>query len=523
MNFTKIVLRPLSFLMLTAVGLSGCASSGPKQPVKRAEESRHVLQNTKEIHNALDAEIERAMQTWKVPGLAIAIVKDDAVVFTKGYGVREVGKDDSVDEHTVFAIGSITKAITATALGLLVQEGKLSWDDRVTKHLLDFQLYDPYVTRELTVRDLLSHRTGLPSDTLLYFRAGYDRDEILRRIRYLEPRSSFRSQFEYQNIMFLAAGQIIPSIAGISWDDFVKRRIFQPLGMNRTNTSISDLVNLPNVASSHTWIDDEIVAIPYGDLDNVAPAGSVNSSVMDMSQWLRLQLGNGEYNGTQFIDSSVIRETRTPQTLIRINPVMRKFFPSTHFFAYGLGWALKDYNGRLLVYHGGHAEGNGSIVGIVPEENLGVVILTNYNRHRLESALFYRVVDAYLNQPPRDWSSLFLEQRRQAEERAAVKKTKIEASRVHGTSPTLSLGAYVGTYEHDAYGEVEIAHEGGKLVLRYGCALVGDLEHWHYDTFVANWRDKWLGKLFVTYLLDAEDKVAELKLEGLGSFRRSPE
>jgi len=284
----------------------------------------------------LDAYIEKAMQEWEVPGLAIAIVKDDQLVLAKGYGVREIGKGTPIDENTVFAIASNSKAFTAASLAMLVDEGKVNWDDPVTKYLVGFQLFDPYVTRELTVRDLLTHRSGLGQSPALWYGSDYDREEILRRIRYLEPSWSFRSRFGYQNVMYLAAGQIIPAVTGISWDDFVQQRIFTPLGMSSTNTSVTDLKGLSNVARPHGKIDDKVKAIPYRNFDNIGPAGSINSNVVDLAQWVRLQLSEGLYQSERLLSPGVVQEMHTPQTIIPYDPAGSLLASGAHFRAYGM-------------------------------------------------------------------------------------------------------------------------------------------------------------------------------------------
>lgn len=307
----------------------------------------------------LDAYIERAMKDWELPGLAIAIVKDDSVVFARGYGVRELGKSDPVDGHTLFAVASHTKAFTAAALGLLVQEGRLSWDDRVIDHMPKFRLYDPTTTREMTIRDLLTHRAGYRTwaGDLLWWGSNLDRQEVLGRTQYLKPDYSFRSHYGYNNMMFVAAGELIPIITDTSWDDFVTGRILQPLGMSRSTTTVRDLPNRGNVAIPHTRAGGKLIPIPYRNIDNIGPAGSLNSSAIEMARWLRFQLAYGFWDGVQLVDSAIIRETRTPQTLIPMSAFIQREFPTTHFLAYGLGWFMQDYHGYLVLRHGGGMDG----------------------------------------------------------------------------------------------------------------------------------------------------------------------
>ncbi|NIM48779.1 MAG: serine hydrolase, partial [Gemmatimonadales bacterium] len=302
-----------------------------------------------QLPQGLDDYIERVRKDWEVVGLAVAVVKDDSVVYAKGFGVRESGRPDPVDEHTLFAIGSNSKAFTAAGIGILVDEEKMAWDDKVVDHLPWFQLYDPYVTREITVRDLMSHRSGLGRrGDLNWYGTEYDRDEVVRRIRYLKPNSSFRAQYGYQNTMFLTAGEVTEVVAGVTWDEFIDTRIFDPLGMVRSNTSTLDLEGVANVAMPHAKIDDNVTAVPYRNLDNVAAAGSINSSVQEMTRWMRLMLGEGELEGERVLSEAVVREVHTPQTITGMSPQTKELFPSMHFATYGLGWGLRDYHGRLM-------------------------------------------------------------------------------------------------------------------------------------------------------------------------------
>jgi CubicO group peptidase (beta-lactamase class C family) len=510
----RILLTVLIFLL--SVGIQ--AGAGLKAPAK------DPLQG-------LDAYIVKAMKDWELPGLAVAIVKDDKVILAKGYGLREIGKSDPVDENTLFAIGSNTKAFTSTALALLVQEKKLSWDDHATDYLKGFQLYDPYVTREITVRDLLSHRSGLGRrGDLLWYGQDFSREEILRRIRFLKPDSSFRSQFGYQNIMFLAAGQIIPAVTGMSYDEFIKERLFKPLGMTRSNTSPQDLVGLDNVAAPHTKKDGKIVAIPYRNIDNIAPAGSINSSVAEMAQWHRFQLGNGQYAGAKILDPAILQVTHDPHIIMPVGPDRKKDFPSNHFMTYALGWVLEDYRGRLIIWHNGGIDGMLSHQGFLPEENLGIVVLTNSDRNRLDAALFYRIVDSFLGEPVKDWSQIFLTQAKEGEAKAEEARKKAEESRKPNTKPSLDLAAYCGVYENEMYGSVEVKREADKLVFSLNAKPMGTLDHWHYDTFKVGPLppgSPGLGGLLedtlVTFVLNAEGNVTRLEIEDLDVFERAPE
>ena len=470
-----------------------------------------------------DDYVNQALKDWEVPGLAVAVVKDDRIVFAKGYGVRELGKPAPVDERTLFAIGSSSKAFTAASVALLVDEGKLKWDDPATKYLPGFQLYDPYTTRELTVRDLLTHRSGLERGDLLWYASAYDRDEVLRRVRHLKPAWSLRSRFGYQNIMYLAAGQILPSLTGKSWDDFVRGRIFTPLGMTSSSTSIKALAGSDNVATPHSKFGDKVEPVAWRDIDNIGPAGSINSNVLDMAQWVRLQLGGGEYQGKRLISAAAVREMHSPQTIIPLAGPYEKLYPEAHFLTYGLGWFLSDYRGRKVVEHGGAIDGMRAVLALMPEEKLGLVILTNRHTTVLGQALMFRIFDAYLDGRQRDWSAEISKSFKELEEQGKAAEKKAEAERVQGTSPSLPLEKYAGAYQSEMYGEAKVTFEGGKLLAHFGPNFNGELEHWNYDTFRVTWRDKMQGKMFVTFRLNRQGKAEGVNIERLGDFTRPPE
>ncbi len=470
-----------------------------------------------------DDYVNKSIKDWDVPGVAIAVVKDDKIVFAKGYGVREIGKPDRVDERTIFAIGSSSKAFTAATTAILVDEGKIKWDDPATKYLPGFQVYDPVTTRELTVRDLLTHRVGLERGDQLWHATEYDRGEILRRIRYLKPSSSLRSKFGYQNIMYLAAGEIVPSVTGKTWDDFLRERIFMPLGMSSTGTSISALKNSNDVAAPHSKFDGKLTAIPYRMIDNIGPAGSINSNVVDMAQWVRLQLNNGKFGDKQLISAASIKEMQSPQTIIRLEGAMERLYPEAHFLSYGMGWFLSDYRGRKLVEHGGSIDGMRALVAMLPEEKLGVVVLTNLSGTILSVPLSYRIFDAYLGAQPRDWSAEMLKMTNGLLEQGKAAAAKQEAERVKDTKPSLALEKYAGDYQNEMYGDTKIVTENGKLVLKRGAYITGDLEHWHYDTFRVTWRDRQLGKGFVSFRLNSQGKVEVMNMENFAEFTRVPE
>jgi CubicO group peptidase (beta-lactamase class C family) len=475
----------------------------------------------------LDRYAEQVRSDFGVAGLSVAVVKDSRVVYAKGFGETKLGTGEKVDEDTLFAIGSNTKAFTAAAIGILVDEKKMSWDDRVTKGLPWFELYDPYVTREITVRDLLSHRSGLGRrGDANWYATDFDREEIVRRIRFLEPNSSFRSEAGYQNTMFLAAGEVVESVSGETWDEFVATRILEPLGMSRSRTSIRQLAGMENVAAPHETIDGKVTPVPHRNIDNIAPAGSILSSARDMTRWLALMLDEGEIDSKRILSKEVVAEVWKPNIIYPQSPDSKELFPSTHFSTYGLGWGLRDYRGRLNATHTGGIDGMLSQVLLVPEDELGVVVLTNTSPAGAlaQGAIIYYIVDAYLGAGGEsDWIARFRELGKKQEERQAAGTRRREESHVSGTSPSLPLEGYAGVYESDMYGKLEVTPEAGHLVLRRQTAWVGDLEHWHFDTFRIRWRDPVMRQqleALLTFRLSSDGKASSLDVEQMGEFQK---
>ncbi|MGH7711355.1 MAG: serine hydrolase [Gemmatimonadaceae bacterium] len=468
----------------------------------------------------LDAYTAQALTAWGLPGVAVAVVHNDSIVFAKGYGVRELGKPEPITPNSVFAIGSTSKAFTAASIAMLVADGKVKWDDPVTKHLPDFQLFDPYVTRELTLRDILTHRSGLARGDRLWANSGFTRSEVLHRVRFLKPSWSFRSTYGYQNIMFLAAGTVVERVSGKTWDDFVAQRIFQPLGMSNSVTSITHLSTLADVATPHERIDSAYRPVAWLNIDNIGPAGSINSSVNDMAQWIRLQLGRGVYKGQRLLDSAGVKEMHTATTVIRPSAQDERMYPMSNLSAYGLGWSLRDYYGRRMVSHGGAIRGMRAQVTLIPDAKLGVVVLTNSPQSSFPTAIANVAVDLYLGNPDRDWSTLMLDATKQAEARAVAERKRRESERVAGTSPSLAATRYAGVYVDSMYGEVSVTHESDRLRLQFGPHYTSDLQHWHFDTFEAVPKDTVLGRFFVRFVVDASGKPSALDIDGVAAFAR---
>jgi CubicO group peptidase (beta-lactamase class C family) len=468
--------------------------------------------------SSLDDYIAKALQNWEVPGLSVAIVRNDSVIYAKGFGVKEVGKSDRVTEHTIFAIGSATKPFTAAVVAQLVDDGKLRWDDRVQRHLSGFQVLDPYVSHELSIRDLLSHRTGLERGDPLWYGTDFGRDEILRRARYLEQERGFREAFTYNNIMYLAAGEVAAKVAGKSWDDLIQERIFTPLGMRRSSTTIPTLTD---VATPHARLDNRVTTVPRRNNDNIGPAGSINSDAVDMTRLVRLFLNNGSFEGKQLIKPASVRAMHSANIVMSSSLRTDSLMPETHFRAYGLGWFLQDYRGRKIVSHGGNTTGMTSLLWLVPEEKLGLVILANrMNVPDLPTALAYRITDLLTGGARRDWSTEYLASMRVTQAQFAQSDEQEQRTRALGTNPSLVLEKYAGTYEHRMHGPVTVEVRDGKLIIRRGAHVEGPLTHWHYDVFRAAWSDRLLGNPFVTFLIDPQARVQSLRVEELGEFAR---
>jgi CubicO group peptidase (beta-lactamase class C family) len=463
----------------------------------------------------LDAYTTKAVADWKVPGLAIAVVKDGRIVFAKGYGVRELGKPAPVDTQTLFAIGSTTKAMTSASIGMLVDEGKLHWDDHVTKILPTFQLADPYVTRELTIRDLLTHRAGLGNADVLWYRTDNSPAEVIRRVRFADPAYSFRSSFIYQNIMYAVAGQVVAAASGMPWEQFVRTRIFGPVGMPNSVPLLDSARRRSNVASPHYLLGDTVRVVSNASVDAVASAGAVWASVADMARWMRFVLDSGRVNGKRLLKSETFAEWLKPETMV----TPAEFYPTAsltkpHWTTYAFGWFQEDYSGKMVDFHTGSIDGMVAIIGLIPDEHLGVYVLANLDHAELRHALMYRVFDAYLGNPPRDWSGDLLKLYGGMRMAADSAQRRAAERRIPDTHPSLALDRYAGTYGDSLVGDVVVSLENGKLRLRASSTHAGTLEHWEYDTFRLHWDNAWEGTSFVTFTIGRDGAPSKLELEG---------
>jgi CubicO group peptidase (beta-lactamase class C family) len=471
----------------------------------------------------MDEYAARVLKTFAVPGLSVGIVKDGKLVFAKGYGVRKLGESAPVDENTLFPIGSNTKAFTSALLASLVDAGKLSWDDPVYQRLPGFQMYDPYVSHEMTIRDLLTHRSGMglgEGDLLFWPTTTYTRDEIIYRLRFMKPASSFRSRFAYDNLMYIAAGQIIPAVTGVTWESYLRTEVLDPLGMKTTTLSVAALKASANHAYPHARVDGVLRTIDFVSLDNAAPAGAINSSVSEMAKWVQLQLNRGEFPGGngRLFSAAQSNEMWTPQTILP-----NREFPGSlahlksGFAAYGLGWGLREYQGRQLVEHTGGVAGFVSRVMLVAEQNLGVVILTNAESGGAFDSILYHVLDHYLGAAKTDWVAVFKSAEDQRFGQAASFMKDQDAQHPADSKPTLALEKYAGVYQDAWYGPSTIRQQNGGLVftLDHTPAAIGDLQYWQYDTFKAHWRDRTMEDAFLTFTLKPDGSIDHFTMKAV--------
>ncbi len=466
----------------------------------------------------LDAAIARMVQQFGQPGAAIAVVRDGKVVFQQGWGVRTVGRPEKVDAHTRFQVASNSKAMTAGALAILVEEGKLSWDDRVIDHLPWFRLGgDGYVTREFRVRDLLCHRSGLSlgQGDLLIFGSDYSSGEIARRLRYLTPPNTFRAGYAYDNVLYLVAGELVQAVSGMPWEEFVAQRILRPLGMTETAPALARIDLSANVASAHDRRDGQPVVVPHDSVVNALAAGGVVASVADWTRWMQLQLDSGRVDGgTRLWSPAATRTMWEPHVSLPIGEAPPGLaFLKPNFAGYGLGWFLRDYRGVKLVWHDGGLQGMLSRTILVPEKRLGIVVFTN-GMTLAYQALGWTVLDWALGAPKTDWGGLLLARDQGGQEADRTFEDSAQAARQQQVGPSLPLERLAGRYHDEWYGDVTLALEGGHLVLRWSHSppYTADLEHWQYDTFRARMRERTIADAFVTFSLRPDGTVDRMLL-----------
>ena len=465
--------------------------------------------------------IEAARVQWKAPGFAVAIVKDDRIVLAKGFGTRRLGKDEPVDEHTLFTLASTTKAFTATAIGILVDDGKLDWDDPVVRRVPEFRVADPYVTREATIRDLLAHRTGVEEMDILWAR-GFDTATTLAHARHARQSSSFRSNWGYNNVLYVLAAEIVARTSGMSFEQFVAQRIFAPLGMKDSTFTRPELRARKDLTGAHLIEQNGTREIePWLSVSPLGAAG-IQSSAADMAQWLRMLLNEGSVAGRAIVKPQTLAETLKPQMLLqKINYPVTAELAKPHFFAYGLGWFVQDYKGRRLAMHTGSLYGANALVAIVPEERLGLAILVNASTVDYRHALMYDVVDRSLGVRERDWNAAVAQLHSQASAEAKRERTKALQSKQSGAPPSGPLADYTAVYSNPLGGDVEVLLKDGRLALVMQPLAAFSLTHWSYDTFEASDdRAPEDERFHLTFVRGVDGKVSGYELPNGRSYRR---
>lgn len=450
------------------------------------------------LRDSLDTYVNRALTMWKIPGVAVAVVKDGQLVLAKGYGVREMGKPEKVDANTLFAIGSNTKAFTGTALALLENDGLCQLEDPVVKYLPKFTMKDDWVAQHLNLQDIVSHRIGMETfqGDFMYWTSDLTQDQVIEKFGKLAPVYPFRTTWGYCNAGFLLAGKCIERISGKSWEDNLRQRIFQPLKMSRTLALSAEIDKATNAARAHSIhpATGELMGIPYGKIDNLAPAGSIFSSVEDMSHWLIAQLDSGRYEGQTVLPMKVLQRTRQPLS-IEGRRSTTKYGIRRHYALYGMGWELSDYNGFEEVSHTGGVNGFVTSVTLYPEHNLGIVVLTNTDANAFYVALKREILDAYLGLPYRNYSQIFYEdnQSRNAEEKQLIQQMRDTIAQHPKTE--LALDKYAGHYENEAYGNLDMKKDGNslKLIFQHHSNLTGKLEPLGGNRFLLSFSDPLFG------------------------------
>jgi len=491
----RLPIRPASLVAPVLLAVLGClAAPAPAVPADPLA--------------GWDAFVGKVLADWKTPGVAMAIVKGNDVLLLRGYGSRDLEKKLPVTPKTLFAIGSSTKAFTTFVMGALADEGKLDWNAPVSKYVPGFRLKDPVASERMTPTDLVTHRSGLPRHDALWYNATLSRRETVERLRYLEPNKDFRTDFQYNNAMFLTAGYLVEQVTGTTWEDAVRARVFVPLGMTGSNFSVLDSQKAPDFALPYEERDDKVLRMEFRNVTNVGPAGSINSSAADLAGWLKVHLNEGTLDGKRIVSPLTVENLLTP----RMETGAKQTEPEVVPGGYALGWFTDIYRGVRRVHHGGNIDGFSALVLLVPAEKIGIAILVNKDGSPLPGVLARHALDRLLGLPVKDWSAERLAKRTQM--KAAEKEAKSRKAEVRkpGTKPAHPVAEYAGDYEHPGYGVLKVARSGDGLSMTYN-AITTPLQHWHYETWSGveiqgEKADNTFENFRITFVTDKEGEVS---------------
>ncbi|HXB43734.1 MAG TPA: serine hydrolase [Puia sp.] len=461
--------------------------------------------------------VQNGLLQWKTPGLSVVVVKDGKEVYKNGFGVTELGKQDPFTTSTLSICASTTKAMTAVCMGMLIDEGKIKWTDKVSDIYPELKLQDSYASAELTVKDLFTHNAGLGNADWFWI-LGYDLDTIICKMRLLKPAYSFRSSFTYQNLMYMVAGEVIHKVSGKSWDDFIRERLFGPLGMQHTYPSYQLSSSEPSHISPHFMYEDSTVKpIVYIDAKGIDAAGGVWSSADDISRWVRFMLDSASVNGKRLLKAETYNELFKPQVMVTDG----EFYPTQkmtkpHWKTYGLGWFQEDYRGKMLDFHTGSLDGAVAIIGLIPDEHFGVYIFGNRDHSELRHALMYKAIDLWcFNDNSHDWSNDFFALYKKIKDDQKKKESEKESKHVLNTIPSLEMSAYEGKYSNEIFGNAEIAFRNDTLMLKFPNNITLNLTHWHFDTFVGKYNYPWFAKSWVQFSLNNLGRVSQFEMDGM--------
>lgn len=474
----------------------------------------------KKFEAKLDSIITKTMEVFKVPGVAVAIVKDSMVIYNKGFGEKKAGSGEKVNNETLFGIASNTKAFTAAVLAILVDEGKIKWDDKVTRYIPEFQMSDPYVTAEMTIRDLLTHRSGLSTgmgDLLAWPETEFSKKEIIDKLKYMKPSFGFRTRFGYSNILYMVAGEIVKSVTGKEWNEFIVEKIFTPLDMKSSLALMKEVKTKSNRAFPHVEIDGKLNCIELDVVDNVASAGSIQSNTNDMSKWMIMQLNRGKIPGKQnrIFSKRQSDEMWRPQTILYGSPDKNPISQS-NFSMYGFGWNIQDVRGKYVVSHTGGLVGMLSKVTLIPEMGLGVVVLTNQQEGAAFTIISNVVTEYYMTGEIKDLITPAKERSEKMLANVNKELKENQEKRNADSKPSRELKSYAGQYTDVWYGNVKIDYNDSILELSFEKSpkLKGKLKHYQYDTFIVEWNYREIiADCYVTFSLDKDGLPETIKME----------